>query len=80
MNYMFSIQGIGRIYGHQKQANQSAIRLNALLGLYPSKTLVAHGEDMQQIEISRRQWTQMTAQDAKLLKLMDRMEKLNGTT
>ena len=80
MDYMFRVQGIGRIYGHQKKSNQSAIRLNALLGLYPSKTLIAHGGDTQQIEITRQQWTQMTAQDAKLLKLMDRMEKLNGTT
>ena len=80
MDYMFRIQGIGRIYGCQKQDNQSAIRLNALLGLYPSESLTACGEDMQQIEITRQQWTQVTAQDAKLLKLMDRMEKLNGTT
>jgi hypothetical protein len=80
MDYMFRVQGIGRIYGHQKKSNQSAIRLNALLGLYPSKTLISHGEDTQQIEITRQRWTQMTARDAKLLKLMDRMEKLNGTT
>ena len=80
MDYMFRVQGIGRIYGHQKKSNQSAIRLNALLGLCPSKTLLAHGEDAQQIEINRQRWTQMTARDPKLLKLMDRMEKLNGTT
>jgi RimJ/RimL family protein N-acetyltransferase len=80
MDYMFRVQGIDRIYGCQKQDNQSAIRLNALLGLYPSASLAACHEDMQQIEITRQQWTQSTAQNAKLLKLMNRMEKLNGTT
>lgn len=80
MDFMFRVLGINRIYGCQKQGNQSAIRLNTLLGLYPSESLNTCGEGMQQIEITRQQWTQMTAQDAKLLKLMDRMEKLNGTT
>jgi hypothetical protein len=31
------------------------------------------------IEITKLQWQQKTAQDAKLLKLMNRMENLNGT-
>lgn len=80
MDYMFRVQGIGRIYGCQKQDNHSAIRLNALLGLYLSESPAACAGDMQQIEITRQRWTQTTAQDAKLLKLMDRMEKFNGTT
>lgn len=80
MDYMFRMQGIGRIYGCQKQDNHSAIRLNALLGLYPSDSLTACGDGMQQIEMTRHRWTEMTEQDAKLLKLIDRMEKLNGTT
>lgn len=80
MNYMFRDQGIRRIYGCQKQDNQSAIRLNALLGLYSSEPPAANGDGMQQIEITRQQWEQKTMQDVKLLKLMERMEKLNGTT
>lgn len=80
MDYMFRTQGIDRIYGCQKQDNQSAIRLNALLGLYTSESMAACGEGMQQIEITRQQWEQKTAQDAKLIRLMDRMERLNGAT
>jgi RimJ/RimL family protein N-acetyltransferase len=78
MDYMFRIMGIERIYGCQKQNNLSAIRLNALLGLSDSGTACAEG--MQQIEITKQQWQQKTAKDAKLLKLMNRMETLNGTT
>lgn len=80
MNYMFSALGIERIYGCQKQDNLSAIRLNALLGLELSESGTACSEGMQQIEITKQQWLQKTAQDAKLLKLMNRMEILNGTT
>jgi RimJ/RimL family protein N-acetyltransferase len=78
MDYMFRAMNIERIYGCQKQDNLSAIRLNALLGLSESGTACAEG--MQQIEITKQQWQQKTAQDAKLLKLMNRMETLNGTT
>jgi RimJ/RimL family protein N-acetyltransferase len=80
MDYMFSALGIERIYGCQKQDNLSAIRLNALLGLVPSESGNACAEGMQQIEITKPQWQQKTAQHAKLLKLMNRMEILNGTT
>ena len=80
MDYMFRALGIERIYGCQKQDNLSAIRLNALLGLELSESRIASSESMQQIEITKQQWLQMTAQNAKLLKLMNRMETLNGTT
>ena len=80
MDYMFRALGIERIYGCQKQGNLSAIRLNALLGLGLSESGSACAEGMQQIEITKQQWQQKTAQDAKLLKLMNRMESLNGTT
>jgi UDP-4-amino-4,6-dideoxy-N-acetyl-beta-L-altrosamine N-acetyltransferase len=80
MNYMFRSLGIERIYGCQKQDNLSAIRLNALLGLALSESSTVCTEGMQQIEITKQQWQQKTAQDVKLLKLMNRMETLNGTT
>ncbi len=80
MDYMFRALGIERIYGCQKQDNLSAIRLNALLGLALNESGTACAEGMQQIEITKQQWQQKTAQDAKLLKLMNRMETLNGTT
>ena len=80
MNYMFRNQCIRRIYGFQKQENQSAIRLNALLGLYSSDPPVVSGNGMQHIEITWQQWEQKTVQDVKLIRLMERMEKLNGTT
>ncbi len=80
MDYMFRALGIERIFGCQKQDNISAIRLNALLGLTLSEFGTACAEGMQQIEITKQQWQQKTAQDAKLLKLMNRMETLNGTT
>jgi RimJ/RimL family protein N-acetyltransferase len=80
MDYMFRTLGIERIYGRQKQDNLSAIRLNALLGLALSESGAACAEGMQQIEITKQKWQQKTAQDAKLLKLMNRMEALNGTT
>lgn len=79
MDYMFRALGIERIYGCQKQDNLSAIRLNALLGLAQSESGTECAEGMQQIEITKQQWQQKTAQDAKLLKLMNRMETLNGT-
>lgn len=80
MDYMFRALGIERIYGCQNQDNLSAIRLNALLGLVLSESGTPCAEGMQQIEITKQQWQQKTAQDAKLLKLMNRMETLNGTT
>ena len=80
MDYMFRTLDVERIYGYQKQENLSAIRLNALLGLTFSEPSATYAEDMQQIEITKLQWQHKTTQDAKLLKLMDRMEKLNGTT
>ena len=80
MDYIFRALGIERIYGCQKQDNLSAIRLNALLGLALSESGTACAEGMQQIEITKQQWQRKTAQDAKLLKLMNRMETLNGTT
>lgn len=80
MDYMFRALGIERIYGCQKQDNLSAIRLNALLGLALSESDITCAEGMQQIEITKQQWQQMTAQNAKLLKLMNRTETLNGTT
>lgn len=80
MNFIFNALGIERIYGCQKQDNFGAIRLNALLGLTLSESGAACEEGMQQIEITRKHWQQKTAQDAKLLKLMNKMEILNGTT
>ena len=80
MDYMFRVLGVNRIYGCQKQDNLSAIRLNALLGLALSESGTECAEGMQQIEITKQQWQQKTAQDAKLLKMMNRMEALNGTT
>lgn len=80
MDYMFRALGIERIYGCQKQDNLSAIRLNALLGLALNESGTACAEGMQQIEITKQKWQQKTAHDAKLLKLMNRMETLNGTT
>ena len=80
MDYMFRVLGIERIYGCQKQYNLSAMRLNALLGLALSESGTACAEGMLQIEITKQQWQQKTAQDAKLLKLMNRMETLNGTS
>jgi len=80
MDYMFRASGVERIYGFQKLDNLSAMRLNGLLGLSVKESSTAGAEGMQQIEITKQQWQQKTAQDAKLLKLMNRMETLNGTT
>ena len=80
MDYMFRDLGIKRIYGCQKQDNLSAIRINGLLGLMLSEYGDACSEGMQQIEITKKQWLQKTAKDITLLKLMNRMETLNGTT
>jgi len=80
MDFMFRALHIERIYGCQKQGNLSAIRLNALLGLALSKPRAQFSEDMQQIEITKQQWQKKTVRDTKLLKLMNRMEELNGTT
>ena len=79
MNFIFRALGIERIYGYQRQDNVSAIRLNTLLGLALRKSGAPSGDGMQMIEITKLQWQQKTAQDAKLLKLMNRMENLNGT-
>ena len=80
MDYMFRTLSIDCIYGCQNQDNMSAIRLNALLGLTLSESATVSAEGMQQIEITRKMWQQKTAQDSKLIKLMNRMESLNGTT
>lgn len=80
MDYMFRSLEIERIYGCQKQDNLSAIRLNALLGIALAESVTACPEGMQQIEITKQKWQQKTSQDVKLLKLMNRMEMLNGTT
>lgn len=80
MDYMFRALDVERIYGRQKQDNLSAIRLNALLGLALTESSVGSAEGMQQIEITKIQWQHQTAQDSKLLNLMNRMEKHNGTT
>ncbi len=80
MDYMFRAMGIRHIYGCQRKENLSAIRLNSLLGLSVNESGTGCAQGMQKIEITRKQWQQKTAQDVKLLKLMDRMEKLNGTT
>lgn len=80
MDYMFRAWSIERIYGCQRQDNFSASRLNALLGIALSESRAACAEGMQQIEITKQKWQQKTAQDAKLLRLMNRMETLNGTT
>ena len=80
MDYMFRASGIERIYGCQKQDNLSAIRLNALLGLQISEPSTACAKGMQQIEITKHLWQKKTAQDDKLLNLMNRMEVRNGTT
>ena len=79
MNYMFETLDIWHIYGCQKKDNLSAIRLNALLGLTLSEPDSACAEGMQKIEITKQQWQLVTARDVKLLKLMSRMEALNGT-
>lgn len=77
MDYMFRTYGIDRIYGCQRADNHGAIRLNALLGLNRCGPSAGCGEDMEQIEITRSQWEQNTAQAPQLLKLMDRTERLN---
>lgn len=77
MDYMFRTYGIGRIYGCQRAENHGAIRLNTLLGLNRCCPSVDCGEGMEQIEITRSQWEQNTAQDPRLLKLMDRAERLS---
>ena len=80
MNYMFGVHGIGRIQACQKRENHGAIKLNALLGISLSESNSSYGDGMQHVEITRQHWEQKTTQDAQLLKLMNRMEKLNGTT
>lgn len=77
MDYMFRTFGLSRIYGCQRAENHGAIRLNALLGLNRCSPSVSCGEGMEQIEITRTQWEQNTAQDPKLIKLMDRAERLS---
>jgi RimJ/RimL family protein N-acetyltransferase len=79
MDYMFRMLSVERIYGYQKQTNLSAIRLNALLGLRLTASACGTAADLQQIEITKKQWKQGTTQDVRLIKLMTRMENLNGT-
>ena len=80
MGYMFDAFGVDRIHGYQKEENHGATRLNALLGLSPCVSADAHLEGMQNVAITRQKWHQMTRKDATLLKLMNRMERLNGDT
>lgn len=80
MDYMFRVFGINHIYGFQKFENHSAIKLNSLLGLNPNLAKSTDTKDLLRIEITQQQWVQNTRQNMKLLKLMDRIEKLNGTT
>lgn len=80
MNFIFRDLGIERIYGYQRRNNVSAIRLNNLLGLTLSTSGTSSGEGMQMIEITKSHWQQKTSQDDRLVKLMNRMENLNGTT
>ncbi len=80
MNYMFEIRGIQGIYGFQKKDNQSVVRLNELLGLSLSESSGADEAGVERVEITRQRWNQTTLNDVKLLKLLERTEKLNGTT
>ena len=80
MNYMFRDFGIGRIHGCQKKDNYGVIKLNALLGVALSASNSVLSDGMQHVEITQQYWEKKTTQDAKLLKLMNRMEELNGTT
>lgn len=80
MNYMFRDFGIRRIYACQKKDNHGVIKLNALLGVALSESNGVCGDGMQHVEITQHYWEQKTTQDAKLLKLMNRMEEINGTT
>ena len=79
MDYMFTTFGVNRIYGYQRGDNLSAIRLNSLLGLVRIKSACDNSNDMEQIEITSHAWQQKTRKDAKLIKMMNRLELLNGT-
>lgn len=79
MDYMFRVCGINTIYGFQNAKNHSAIRLNALLGLRTNTNDLSNSPDMIRIEMSRQHWYQKIRQDIKLITLMERVEKLNGT-
>lgn len=79
MDYIFRSFGIGRIYGCQLAENHGAIRLNSLLGLNRCGPSARFPKGMEQIEITRAQWEQNTTKDPKLLKLMDRAERLSPT-
>ncbi len=80
IDFMFRELDIERIFGCQMQDNLPAIRLNTLIGFNLSESRTMSVECMQQTEITRQQWQQKRMQDAKLLNLMNRIEKLNGTT
>ena len=79
MDYMFRVCGINTIYGFQNAKNHSAIRLNALLGLRTNTNDFSNSPDMIRIEMSRQHCYQKIRQDIKLITLMERVEKLNGT-
>lgn len=80
MDYTFEVKGIGRIYACQKTGNHGVIKLNGLLGVTLSESGGAFDDGMQRVVITKNDWRQKTNQDIRLFKLMDRMEKLNGTT
>ena len=79
MDYMFRVYGINYIYGFQNAKNHGAIRLNSLLGLFNTTNAFSDSSDMIRIEMTKQHWCQKTRQDKKLITLMDRIEKLNGT-
>jgi RimJ/RimL family protein N-acetyltransferase len=80
MDYMFRVINIDFIYGFQKIENLGAIRINTMLGINASDCNYQDSTTLQRIEITRQQWQSRTISDAKLLKLMNRMEQLNGTS
>ena len=77
MDYMFRTYGIGRIYGCQRIDNLGTVRLNALLGLKRCVPSAGCGEGFEKIEITSLQWDQIIFQAPKLLKLINRAERLN---
>ena len=80
MDFMFEVREIGQIYACQKTGNHGVIKLNGLLGVSLSESVDACDDSMQRVVITQQDWRQKTTQDARLFRLMDRMEKLNGTT
>jgi UDP-4-amino-4,6-dideoxy-N-acetyl-beta-L-altrosamine N-acetyltransferase len=79
MDYMFRALDVDYIYGYQREDNQSAIRLNNILGMKASADDDTPKHNMQKIEITKSQWNRAKEHNFALLKLMNRMEMLNGT-